>query len=179
MVALLPYGLLDLRVESYCPYLDHDVMDHALSLDPIVKGDRRLQKLALHRHFPALADIPSSHSPVSEIPSWYLEEMASGDSDPDHPGRLTVRELTRLAHGVFRDGPQPDYRDVTFAVLSALGLARLRGRWRESHARNLLQAARALAVFRRPEEGQLTCAQDDALGWLRRWRSVGDPLDPP
>jgi hypothetical protein len=177
MVALLPYGLLDLRVESYCPYLDHDVMDHALSLDPVVKGDRRLQKLALQRHFPALADIPSSHSPVSEIPSWYLEEMASGD--PDHPDRLTVREVTRLARGVFQGSPPPDYRDVTFAVLSALGLARLRGRWREPRVRDLLQSARALALFRRPEEGQLTCARDDALGWLRRWRSVGEPLDAP
>lgn len=36
MVALLPYGLLDLRVESFCPYLDSDVLDHALSLDPVL-----------------------------------------------------------------------------------------------------------------------------------------------
>jgi hypothetical protein len=164
MVALLPYGLLDLRLESYCPYLDYDVMDHALSLDPIVKGERRLQKLALQRHFPALADIPSSHSPASEVPSWYVEEMASGD--PDHSGRLTVQDVTRLARGVLRGGPQPDYRDVTFAVLSAFGLAGRRGRSREPRVRNLLQAAQALLLLCRAEESRLARARAEAMAWL-------------
>lgn len=177
MVALLPYGLLDLRLESFCPYLDHDVMDHALSIDPVLKGDRRLQKLALERHFPAFADIPSSHSHASEIPSVYLEEMEF--SDPDHPGRLTVRDVTRLARGVLQGGPQPDGRDVAFAFLSAFGLAGAGGRWREPRVRDLLQAARALGLFRRAEETRLARARTEALAWLDRWRSVREGLEGP
>ncbi len=177
MVALLPYGLLDLRVESFCPYLDHDVMDHALSLDPVLKGDRRLQKLALDRHFPAFADIPSSHSHASEIPSAYLEEMEF--NDPDHPGRLTVRDVTRLAGGVLQGGPQPDGRDLAFAFLSAFGLAGVGGSWREPRVRDLLQAARALALFRGAEGARLARARTEALAWLERWRSVREGLEGP
>ena len=166
MVALLPYGLLDLRLESVCPYLDHDVMDHALSMDPVLKGERRLQKLALDRHFPVFADIPSSHSHTSEIPSVYLEEMEF--SDPDHPGRLTVGDVTRLSGGVLHGVPQPDGRDMAFAFLSAFGLAGVRGRWREPRIRNLLQATHALALCRRADGARLARAQTKAMAWLER-----------
>jgi hypothetical protein len=177
MVALLPYGLLDLRLESFCPYLDHDVMDHALSVDPVLKGDRRLQQLSLERHFPAFADIPSSHSPASEVPSMYLDEMTF--RDPDRPGRLTVRDVTRLACGVVQGGPQPEGRDVAFAVLSALGVAGLSGRSREPRIRRLLQAARAVTLLRHGDEAALVRTRGTALAWLERWGSIRDgPVGP-
>jgi len=169
MVALLPYGLLDLSLESYCPYLDHDVMDHALSLDPVLKGERRLQELALRRHFPSLADIPSSHSAISEVPSRYIEEMAF--TDPDHPGRVRLQDVTRLVQGALHGRPRPSHRDLAFAVLSTLGLLG-RKRGRERHVRNLLQAARALALFRHADD-RLVRARSDALAWVQRLRSLG------
>ena len=175
MVALLPFGLLDLRVESFCPYLDHDVMDHALSLDPVLTGERRLQRLALDRHFPAFADIPSSHSPVAEVPRAYLH--ARRFRDPDHPGRLTVPDVARLVHGAVVGGPRPGHRDVAFAVLSALGLGELGGGWREPWIRDVLQAGRGLHLLRRGEESALVNARAEALGWLDRWSIRGDEPD--
>ena len=50
--AILPYGMLDLRIDSVCPYVDYDVMDHAWTFDPVLKGALRLQRVALDRHFP-------------------------------------------------------------------------------------------------------------------------------
>jgi hypothetical protein len=177
MVALFPYGLLDLRLDSFCPYLDHDVMEHALSLDPVFKGDRRLQKLYLERHFPAFADIPSSHSPASEVPSAYIEGMVSRDHDA--PGRLTFRDATRLARALSLGGPRPDGRDVLFAVLSALGVAGLTGRSREPRVRRLLQATRALTLFRRSDEAELVRTRVEALAWLDRWGAVRDRRETP
>jgi hypothetical protein len=176
MVAMLPFGLLDLRLESFCPYLDHDVMDHALSLDPVLKGDRRLQRLALQRDFPALAHIPSSHSPPTDVPPAYLAAMVF--SDPDRPGRLTVRDVARLLAGAVAGGPRPSGRDVAFSVLSALGLAGLGGRWREPRLRDLLQAGRGLRLFCRGDEAAVARARAWALTRLDQW-SVARETDGP
>jgi hypothetical protein len=149
VVSLLPYGMLDERVESLCPYLDNDVMEHALSFDPIGKGQGRLQAVALRRHFPAFADIPSSHSPASEVPETYLEPYRH--ADPIALGRFTPREARDMLRPPWRSGvrlPSNDPKDVLFAGLSTLGLGRLGGSWREPRLRDRLQALRALALFR-------------------------------
>jgi hypothetical protein len=168
VVGMLPYGLLDLRLESFCPYLDHDVMDHALALDPVLKGERRLQRLALQRHFPDLADVPSSHSAPSEVPPIYLQAMPY--VDPDRPGRLTFADVAGLLRGIGRGGPRPEARDLAFAVLSGLGLGGLGGGWREPRLRDLLQARRARALCAGPAGA--VRARDGALAWLERWRTL-------
>jgi hypothetical protein len=170
MVALLPYGLLDLRLESLCPYLDRDVVDHALSFDPVLKGDLRLQERALRLHFPAFADIPSSHSPPSAVPPAYLLEMEF--TDLDFPGRLTSRDLARLLfRGAAGDRlPRIAGKDLAFAGLSTVGLGRFGGRWREPRLRDLLQAARALALLGGGDSERVARAQAAALTWLERWR---------
>jgi hypothetical protein len=177
MVALLPYGLLDLRLESVCPYLDHDVMDHALALDPVFRGERRLQGLALQRHFPAFADIPSSHSPVAEVPAEYLAAMPP--VDPERPGRLTSGDVARLAGVACRQGPRVAGRDVAYAALSALGLGALGGGWREPRVRDLLQVGQALALCRRRGAAGGKHGHAEALAWLEGWRRVGQGPEPP
>jgi Glutamine amidotransferase domain len=179
MVALLPYGLLDLRLESLCPYLDRDVMEHALSLDPILKGDLRLQELALRRHFPDFADIPSSHSPLAAVPPAYLLEMEF--TDPDFPGRFTCRDLSRL---LFRGAagvqlPRIVGKDLAFAGLSAAGLSWLGGQWREPRLRDRLQAARALALFGDGDRERVARVRAAALAWLERWRLTMQTSAPP
>ena len=169
MVALLPYGLLDLRLESFCPYLDHDVMDHALSLDPVVKGERRLQKVALQRYFPAFAEIPSSHSSIDEVPPAYLDVRPF--SDPDQAGRFTLEDVTWLTRAL-ADRPRPEQRDLAFALLSALGLGGLGGRRRGRRVFDLLQATRGLALLRGADEARLSRARGEALAWLERWSSA-------
>ena len=166
VVALLPYGLLDERVESFCPYLDNDVMEHALSLDPISKGEARLQGLALRRHYPRFADIPSSHSPVSEVPPAYL--MPFQHTDPIWLGRFTLSDVCELLRRE-RPGarlPRIERKELAFAGLSMLGLARLGGSWREPRLRDRLQALRAFALFCRGDIQQIVRARARAVGWL-------------
>jgi len=150
VVSLLPYGMLDERVESFCPYLDNDVMEHALSFDPVGRGQARLQAVALRRHFPAFADIPSSHSPLSEVPETYLEPYRH--TDPVSLGGFTAEEARDLLSPSSRADvrlPSCDAKDLLFAGLSAVGLGRLGGSWREPGLRDRLQALRAFALFRR------------------------------
>ena len=144
MVALLPYGLLNLRVESFCPYLDNDVVEHAFTLDPFLKGELRVQEVALRRHYPAFADIPSSHSRPSEVPASYRLETSF--PDPAFVGRFTRAEMALLfrAVGLRHRYPRAGWTDLAFACLSAAGLGRLGGSWREPGIRDLLQAFRAI-----------------------------------
>lgn len=177
IVALLPYGILDERVESLCPYLDNDVMEHALSLDPISKGEARLQGLALRRHYPRFADIPSSHSPASEIPRAYL--MPLQHTDPIRLGRFTPSDVGELLPR-WRPGarlPPIERKELAFAGLSMLGLGRLGGSWREPHLRDRLQALRAFAFFGRGDIRQLVRARARAVSWLAQWGSAGAGLE--
>jgi len=170
--ALLPYGLLDLRIESVCPYLDHDVMDHAATLDPIAKAEERLQRVALDRHFPDLAGLPSSHSPAAEIPEAYRAAMPF--ADPDAPRRFTAVEVRRLLAA--RRGAaavRGPARDLFFAALSALGLGRIGGGWREERVRRLLFALEAADRLGRGDAAELGRARRDSLDWLARRRDAG------
>lgn len=149
VIALLPYGLLNLKVESLCPYLDNEVMEHALTFDPIVKGERRLQGRALARHFPELGDIPSSHSEPAEIPRAYVRPM--GFSGLDFTGTFAVTELALLLRSrllpphVPRVGP----KDLAFVGSDTLRLSWPGGRWRESRIWNLIHSARIVRLFGR------------------------------
>jgi hypothetical protein len=171
VVSLLPYGMLDERVESLCPYLDNDVMEHAWSLDPIRKGEERLQSAALRRHFPAFADIPSSHSPASEVPAAYLAPHRH--ADPLRLGRFTLDEvydlLPRRRPGVRLPPTEP--KDLVFAGLSMIGLARAGGGWREPQLRDRLQALRALTRFRSFDVRELVSARARAIRTLAQWSS--------
>ena len=177
IVALLPYGLLDERVESFCPYLDHDVMDHALAFDPIAKGEARLQALALRRHHPGFVDIPTSHSPASDVPGAYL--MPLQHTDPIWLGRFTSGEvralLPRWPSGARR--PPIEGKDLAFAGLSMLGLGRPGGGWREPHLRDRLQAIRALAFLDGGDIRPLVRARAEAIGRLARWGLAGAEPD--
>jgi glutamine amidotransferase-like protein len=176
VVSLLPYGMLDERVESLCPYLDNDVMEHAWSLDPIRKGEGRAQNAALRRHFPAFADIPSSHSPASEVPAAYLAPHQH--ADPLRVGRFTLDEvydlLPRRRPGVHLPPVEP--KDLVFAGLSMNGLACLGGSWREPRLRDRLQALRAFARFRSFDVREVVRARARAIRALARWSSArGEP----
>ena len=169
LVALLPYGMLDERVECVCPYVDNGVMEHALCFDPIRKSEERLQGLALRRHFPGFSDIPSSHSPASEVPPAYLLPLQH--SDPIRVGRFTLSEVCELLPR-WRPGarlPPTDLKDRVFAGLSVLGLARLGGGWREPHLRDRLHALRAFALFCSSDVRRPIRARAQAVSWLAQW----------
>jgi Glutamine amidotransferase domain len=173
VVSLLPYGMLDERVESLCPYLDNDVMEHAWSLDPIRKGEGRLQNAALRRHFPAFADIPSSHSPASEVPAAYLAPHRP--ADPIRVGRFTPDEVYDLLPR-WRPGvrlPPTDPKDLVFAGLSMIGLARLDWSWREPRVRDTLQALRAFVRFRSSDLREVVIARAHAIRNLAQWGPAG------
>jgi hypothetical protein len=177
IVALLPYGLLDERVESFCPYLDHDVMEHALAFDPVRKGEARLQALALRRHHPRFDDIPSSHSPASEVPRGYLTPLRH--TDPIWLGRFTPGEVRALLPP-WRRGtrlPPIEGRALAFAGLSMLGLARVGGRWREPQLRDRLQALRALALLGEGDIRPLVRARAQAVDRLARWGRAAAQAD--
>jgi Glutamine amidotransferase domain len=177
LVALLPYGILDERVESLCPYLDNDLMEHALSLDPIIKDEERLHGVALRRHFPAFADIPSSHSPASEVRWNYL--MPLQHTDLARLGRFTLREACELLSR-WRRGPhlpRAEPRDLAFTALSTLGLACLGGSWREPHLRDRLHTLRAFALFGDGDIRRPLLARAQAIRWLAQWGLAAAELD--
>ena len=149
VIALLPYGLLNLKVESLCPYLDNEVMEHALTFDPILKGERRLQGRALARHFPVFDDIPSSHSQSSDVPSAYLRPMDY--SDPDFAGPFTGAEFALLLRSRLRPPhvPRVSAKDLAFIGSDSLGLSWPGGRWREPRIWTMLHTARIVRLFGR------------------------------
>jgi hypothetical protein len=146
-VALLPYGLLNLRVESFCPYLDNEVMEHALTFDPIVKGEQQLQGVALRRHFPDFGDLPSSHTPPSAVPSRYVRPMEL--ADPDFGGPLTARDIAVLLRSRLQPPglPRFGFKDLAFAVSDSVGLPWPGGRWRDSRMWDLVHAARLITIY--------------------------------
>ena len=169
VVSLLTFGLLDLRVESLCPYLDRDVMEHAHTLDPLLKGELRLQKRALDRHHPRFRDLPSSHSTLAEVPVAYLTPLDA--ADPDSGRKFTAGELCHLLRAA-RMGmrrPRMEPKDLAFVVLRAIRLGTKTGAWRQGRIRDLLHAAQTIdAVGWRA--GRWIRAQSKALDWLARGR---------
>lgn len=172
IVGLLTYGLFGLRVESFCPYLDNDVLDHAHTMDPMLKGELRMQKLALQRHFPTMADIPSSHSAPAEVPAAYWQTADFADTDASW--RLTAPEFWRLARTQSPGGrlPRITADDLAFAGVSALGLGFLGGRWREPRVRHLVHALSAIRTVSATTE-DLRARRARARKWLDRARSAG------
>jgi hypothetical protein len=143
LISLLPYGLLDLSVESVFPYVDPVVMDHAMTFDPVVKGTLRLQGRSLRRHFPAFADIPTAWTPAREIPPAYLHAMTG--PPPADEWQLDLMELAHCLSPARRRGlPRPEWKDLAVAALRAAGLTRAGGQWRRTKLRKLLQAAEAI-----------------------------------
>jgi hypothetical protein len=170
IVALLPFGLLDLRLESLCPYLDRDVMEHAHTFDPLLKAELRLQKRALDRHHPRFRDLPSSHSPPAEVPAAYL--TPADVADPDPGGRFTVGGLWPLLRRALMAArsPRMERNDLAFVVLSVIGLGTKIGAWREARIRDYLHAARTLGAMGW-RAGRWRRARAKALGWLARGRA--------
>lgn len=167
MIALLPYGLIDLRVESFCPYLDTEVMDHALSIDPRVTADHDLQRLALARHFPAYTDIPSSHSPPAEIPARYFDDMRF--TDREWSGRFTVADLGLLLRGCRpRGGPAPSVRDLAVAALATLRYGAGPGRWREPLLRDAIQTVQLVDRMHRGGAAEAMRRRAEAFADLDR-----------
>lgn len=61
-IGLFPYGLLNLKTESYLPYLDNMLVDQSLSLKPELKCGTNLQEKILRIKYSNLMDtIPNSH----------------------------------------------------------------------------------------------------------------------
>ena len=172
VIALLPYGLLNLRVESFCPYLDNEVMEHALTLDPIVKGEARLQGLALRRHFPAFADIPSSHSRASDIPASYMRPMEL--SDPDFGGPFASAEIAVLLRSRLRPPHLPRFggKDLLFAGSDTVGLSWPGGRWREPRMWDLVHTARIITLYGRDGMGAVAEARARARASLEEYRAL-------
>src|SRR5919109_4160134 len=168
--------MLDERVESLCPYLDNELMAHALSLDPVAKGDARLQGVALRRHFPAFADIPSSHSPLSEVPQSYLVPLEP--RNPARRGRVTLREAGELlAPWGHPPLPRMEAKDMAFTALSALGLGGLGGSWRLSRLRDRLHTRRALQLLATGDIRRPLQARAHALRALTQWGADTAGLD--
>jgi len=61
-IALFPYGLLSLKIESILPYLDYDLVNQSLSLSPILKLGSNLQEKILRLNYNEfMNNIPNSH----------------------------------------------------------------------------------------------------------------------
>ena len=165
--ALLPFGLFDLRLESVCPYLDHEVMDHAWTFDPVRKAELQLQRVALDRHFPDFAGLPSSHSSAAEVAERY--RVPTDFANPDAPRRFAGGDVARIL-GRWRGEAEPraPARDVAFAGLSAVGLGRLGGSWREERLRRLLHALAAVDHLGRADASRIARARRASLAWLAR-----------
>ena len=164
--ALLSFGLFDLRLESVCPYLDHDVMDHAWTFDPVLKGELRLQRVALDRHFPAFADLPSSHSEAAEVPARF--RVATQVADPDAARRFGIGDVARILRANRSAEPRAPARDALFAALSAIGLGPLGGGWREERLRRLLHALDTVDHLGRADAARLARTRSRSLAWLAR-----------
>jgi len=146
MIALSTFGLMDLRLESFCPYMDTDLVEHAVTMDPELKGTLGLQGLALRRDLPAFADIPSSHTSAQDVPARYVADVDV--PDPDFSGGFTVPELGRLVRAARRYGGIGAHgKYLASALLHAAGLGRLSPRWREPRIRELLQLGAAAATL--------------------------------
>jgi asparagine synthase (glutamine-hydrolysing) len=61
-IGLFPYGLLNLKIESFLPYLDNTLFDQSLSLPPELKCGTDLQEKILRLRYGAFMDkVPNSH----------------------------------------------------------------------------------------------------------------------
>ena len=92
-------------------------------------------------------------------------------TDPIWLGRFTLSDVCELLPR-WRPGarlPPIERKELAFAGLSMLGLARLGGSWREPHLRDRLQALRAFALFCRGDIQQLVRARAQAVSWLAQW----------
>jgi glutamine amidotransferase-like protein len=166
--AILPYGLIDLRIESVCPYLDHEVMDHALALDPLLKAEHRLQRAALDRHFPAFADLPSSHSDAAEIPPRFRVAIDVADPESIRPFTAgSLRVLLRSALGR-RSAPRATPSDVAFAMLSWMGVRRRGGEWREARLRDLGHTLNTIGWLGHADARELRRGREASLDWMAR-----------
>jgi Glutamine amidotransferase domain len=173
--AILPYGMLDLRIDSVCPYLDYDVMDHAWMFDPVLKGTLRLQRVALDRHFPEFAHLPSSHSRPEEVRPRY--RVAMDFAEPGARLPLTLPQLAALVRAaVSGTRPGPFARDLAFAGLSALRLGHLGGGWREGRLRCLLHALNAADWLGHAEPARQRRVRDQGLAWLAGRPAMGGTL---
>jgi hypothetical protein len=162
IVSLLPFGLLDRRVESVCPYLDRDVMEHAHTLDPLLKSELQLQKRALDRHHPRFRHLPSSHSSPGEVPPAYLTPMDVADAEP----AFTAADLWQaVLPALAARRPRMERNDLAFVALSATGLDLKMAAWREPRVRDFLYAARARDAMGWPTS-RWRRAQAKALDWL-------------
>ena len=159
-IAPQTYGLLDLRVDSYCPYLDNDVAEHTHTADPLMKVNIGTQGLALSRHFPEFADIPSSHTPFPSIPARYVSALDLEDGWCRD--RFDGRDLALLVETAVRGERAPlSIKDYAAVGLAALGLDRFARDWRAER----LQAALFEARIRR----FLIPAAPERLQLLRAW----------
>lgn len=165
IVSLLPFGLLDRRVESVCPYLDRDVMEHAHTLDPLLKSELQMQKRALDRHHPRFRHLPSSHSPPAEVPPAYLTPMDVADPEP--AGRFTAADLWQAVRPALTAARRPrmERNDLAFVALSTTALDPRMAAWREPRIRDFLYAARTRDAMGWPTP-RWRRAQAKALGWL-------------
>jgi hypothetical protein len=177
-VAPQTYGLLDLRVDSYCPYLDNDVAEHTHTADPLMKANIGTQGLALSRHFPEFADIPSSHTPLQSVPARYVSALDLEDGWCRD--RFDGRDLALLVKTAVRGEQAPlGLKDYAAVGLAALGLDRLAGDWRaerlqaalfEARTKDLLlhgcpqqiEVAKARALERVAEAGRLQVREHSA-----------------
>jgi hypothetical protein len=133
--------------------------------------------VALRRHFPAFADIPSSHSPASEVRGNYLVPLQN--TVAARLGRFTLREAYELLPP-WRRGPhlpRAAPEDLAFTALSTLGLARLGGGWREAHLRDRLHTLRAFALFGGGDIRRPLLARAQATRWLAQWGLAAAELD--
>lgn len=159
-IAPQTYGLLDLRVDSYCPFLDNDVAEHTHTADPLMKVTVGAQGLALSRHFPEFADIPSSHTPFPSIPARYVSALDLEDGWCRD--RFGGRDLALLAETAVRGERAPlGLKDYAAVGLAALGVDRFAGGWRAERLQMALFEARARRLLIR--------ATPERLQRLRVW----------
>lgn len=72
-VSLLPFGLLGHVEKIYCPYLDHDLFDFLMNVDPQYSMQKRFHDETIRRSYPEFAHIPFGSTGVKAPPQKELD----------------------------------------------------------------------------------------------------------
>ena len=79
-IALLPFGIHRSVATVYCPFLDHDLFDFLINVDPSCTSGKRLHDAVIHRYYPEYRNIPfeyhAAKKPSDHVQSRFYRRSA-------------------------------------------------------------------------------------------------------
>jgi len=108
-VSLMPLAMAGRGPVTYCPFLDREVFDFLMALPHALTVGESFHDAAIHRAFPAMADIPFSSTPVAvrrrsagtrRFAAETLLHMARHGTSPNLDGAWLAKRLAGMVlHG--------------------------------------------------------------------------------